>query len=57
MVWAYYTIIEEYPEKIIVLPQVVGIKFTTLVVIGSDSVGRCKSNYHKSITMEAPTPW
>jgi hypothetical protein len=57
MVWAYYTIIEEYPEKIIVLPQVVGIKFTTLVVIGSDSVGRCKSNYHKIITMEAPTPW
>jgi hypothetical protein len=63
MVWAYYTIIEEYPEKIIVLPQVVGIKFTTLVsrfelttsvVIGTDCIGGCKSNCHMITATTAP---
>jgi hypothetical protein len=29
-------------------------EFTTLVVIGTDSIGNCKSNYHMITTMTAP---
>ena len=38
-------LVKEYLEKIIDLPWV-GIKFTTLVVTGTDCIGNCKSNYH-----------
>ena len=31
-----------------------GFELTTLVVIGTDCTGRCKSNYHKIMTMMAP---
>ena len=33
-----------------------GFKLTTLVVIGTDCIGSCKSNYHTIMTMTAP-PW
>ena len=29
--------------------------FTTLVVIGTDCIGRCKSNYHSIMTTTAPS--
>jgi len=32
---------------------VTGFKLTTLVVIGTDCTGRCKSNYHTITTMTA----
>jgi hypothetical protein len=32
----------------------VGFKLTTLVVIGTDCIGNCKSNYHTITTMTAP---
>jgi len=48
----------EYPEKTIHLPQVTDkfityccIEYTTLVVIGTDCTGICKSNYHMIMTM------
>ena len=31
-----------------------GFKLTTLVVIGTDCTGSCKSNYHMTPTMTAP---
>ena len=32
----------------------VGFELTTLVVIGTNSIGSCKSNYHMNTTMTAP---
>ena len=34
-----------------------GFKLTTLVVIGTDCIGSCKSNYHTITTMPAPRMW
>jgi hypothetical protein len=31
-------------------------KLTTSVVVGTDCIGSCKSNYHTSMAMTAPTP-
>ena len=60
----------EYPEKTTDLPQVIDklyyiilyhvhlawtrFKVTTVVVIGTDCIGSCKSNYHMITTMTAP---
>jgi len=43
------------PEKTIDLSQVTDkLYHTTLVVIGTDCTGSCKSNYHTITTMTAP---
>ena len=34
----------------------VGFELTTLVVIGTDCIGNCKSNYHKITVTTAPNP-
>ena len=31
-----------------------GLEFTTLMMIGTDCINRCKSNYHTITTMTAP---
>jgi hypothetical protein len=31
-----------------------GFELTTLVVIGTDCIGNCKSNYHTIMTMAVP---
>jgi hypothetical protein len=54
----------EYPEKTPALPQVndkhnvvhlalIEFELTTAVVIGTDCIGSCKSNYHTSMTTTA----
>jgi hypothetical protein len=49
----------KYPEKTTDLSQVTnklaGFKLTTLVVIGTDCAGSCKSNYHMITIMTTPT--
>jgi hypothetical protein len=56
----------EYPEKNTDLPQVTDklytsprsrFELTTSVVIGTDCIGGCKSNYHMITTMTAPAPF
>ena len=37
-------------------PSLMGFKLATLVVIGIDYIGSCKSNYHTITTMMAPLP-
>ena len=56
---------QEYPEKTNDMSQVTdklyhimlhqtGLELTTLVVIGTDCTGSCKSNYHSITTKMAP---
>jgi hypothetical protein len=57
---------QEYPEKTTDLPQVTditlygvhlaraGFELTMLVVIGTDCIGSCKSNYHTITNTTAP---
>jgi len=60
----------EYPEKTTDLPQIAydimlnrvhlawaGFELTTLVVIGTDCTGSCKSNYHTVMPTTAPCFW
>jgi hypothetical protein len=46
----------EVPEKTTDLSQVTD-KLTMLVVIGTDCIGSCKSNYHTITTTTAPLFW
>jgi hypothetical protein len=65
--WRSVLLVEEtvHPQKTTNLPQVTeklyrvhlawaGFELTTLVVIGTDCIGSCKSNYHTITTTTVP---
>ena len=43
-----------YPITLYTLPWAMGFKFTTLVVMGTDCISSCTSNYHTITTTTAP---
>ena len=56
--WRLVLLVEEteVPEKTTDLSQVTD-KLTMLVVIGTDCIGSCKSNYHTITATTAPLFW